>query len=41
MYEAGVWAKTAKGYFKNIEEQVMPPKLLLIGYAVSQTIRTS
>ena len=23
MYAAGVWAKTAKGYFKNVEEQVI------------------
>ena len=22
MYAAGVWAKTAKGYFKTVEEQV-------------------
>ena len=22
-YAAGVWAKTAKGYFKNVEEQVI------------------
>ena len=23
MYAAGVWTKTAKGYFKNVEEQVI------------------
>ena len=23
MYVAGVWTKTAKGYFKNAEEQVI------------------
>ena len=23
MYVAGVWTKTAKGYFKNVEEQVI------------------
>ena len=23
MYAAGVWAKTAKGYFKTVEEQVI------------------
>ena len=23
MYAAGVWTKTAKGYYKNVEEQVI------------------